>query len=185
MARLKFLYRHKQSLDLKTRILLCKSLILCHFDYSISAWYMPLNQQLKKSLQVMQNKIVRFILDLGPRSHIGQSELDKVGLLNVNDRARQLIIHHMYNIFKETAPRYLCEKFVPNTSTYNTRWSENCFIVPHAKGLTSGNFDIIGVKEWNRLSPNIKKCNSKPSFKKKVKQLLKKEAHEKESSLYV
>jgi hypothetical protein len=88
MARLKFLYRHRESLDIRTRKQLSKSLILCHFDYATSAWYMPLNKRLKKSLQVLQNKIVRFILDLGPRCHIGQTELDKAGLLCVNDRAR-------------------------------------------------------------------------------------------------
>ena len=32
----------------------------------------------KKQLQILQNKVVRFILDVGPRTHIGQNELDKV-----------------------------------------------------------------------------------------------------------
>ena len=31
----------------------------------------------------MQNKMVRFILKLGPRSHIGDEELKTVGILKV------------------------------------------------------------------------------------------------------
>ena len=87
-ARLKFLYRHRELFDLNTRKLLGKSLILCHFDYAIAAWYMALTSKNKERLQVAQNKIVRFMLALGNRAHIGQNELDRVGILCVRDRAR-------------------------------------------------------------------------------------------------
>ena len=36
----------------------------------------------------MQNKMVRFILDKGPRAHIGQKELDSLGFLNVGGQGQ-------------------------------------------------------------------------------------------------
>jgi hypothetical protein len=73
----------------------------------------------------------------------------------------------MYNVAQITAPIYLCDKFTRNNSGYNTRRSENSFAVPHSKGLTSNNFNVMGVKEWNALPPSIKSLNSKQTFKKK------------------
>ena len=85
-SRLKFLYRQWSSLNEKTRLLLCSALIQCHVDYSCSSWYAGLNKTLKKKLQISQNKVVRFIKKLGPRSPIGYSELGSVGFLNVVKR---------------------------------------------------------------------------------------------------
>jgi hypothetical protein len=51
--------------------------------------------------------IVRFVLDLGPRSRINCDILDKVNMLSVTDRVRQLRINHVFNIFHGHAPGYL------------------------------------------------------------------------------
>ena len=47
--------------------------------------FFPVYQAKKNKLQVMQNKMVRFILKHGPRSHIGDEELKTVGMLKVED----------------------------------------------------------------------------------------------------
>ena len=49
-ARLKFLYRHSNSLSTRTRKSLCSVLILCHLDYSCSSWYVGLTKGLKKKI---------------------------------------------------------------------------------------------------------------------------------------
>ena len=85
-SRLKFLYRHAASLTKQTRKTLATALIQCHLDYSCSSWYSGLNEALKKKLQIIQNKVARFILNKGPREHIGQKELSSIGLLKVEDR---------------------------------------------------------------------------------------------------
>ena len=38
----------------------------------------------------MQNKMIWFILKLGPGSHIDSEEHEKVGMLKVEDRVKQL-----------------------------------------------------------------------------------------------
>ena len=98
-ARLKFLYRHSNSLNRYTRKILCAALIQCYFDYSCSSWYSAISQHYKNKLQLLQNKIVRFILDRGPRFHIGQAELDSVGFLSVEDRVQQLKLNLVFKIF--------------------------------------------------------------------------------------
>ena len=70
-ARLKYLYRKKDFLTQHTKKLLIMSLIQCHFDYCCSIWYPGLTQVLKHKLQVTQNKLIRFALNLDARSHVG------------------------------------------------------------------------------------------------------------------
>ena len=61
----------------------------CYFDYSCSSWYSGLGSGLTKKLQILQNKVVRFVLDLGPRARINCNILDSVGMLSVPDRVSQ------------------------------------------------------------------------------------------------
>ena len=76
-TRLKFLYRYNDMLNLEVRKTLCTALVQCSFDYSCCSWYPGINETFKKKLQVMQNKMIRFILRLDNRAHIGNDELIK------------------------------------------------------------------------------------------------------------
>ena len=69
----KFLYRNARSLDSKSKAVLTSALILklCHLDYASAIWYSGLTQTFKSKLQIVQNKIISFILDLQARSHFG------------------------------------------------------------------------------------------------------------------
>ena len=71
-AKLKFLYRNKQFLTQSTKKLLVMSLIQCHFDYGSCIWYNSITKTMKNKLQTTQNKLVRFILDLDSRHHVGK-----------------------------------------------------------------------------------------------------------------
>ena len=86
--RLRFLYRYKELLNFESRKTLCSALIQCLFDYSCSSWYPGINKELKDKLRVAQNRMIRFILKLDNRIHIGNQELEKVGFLKVNDRVK-------------------------------------------------------------------------------------------------
>ena len=91
-------------LNFQARKNLCSALIQCHFDYACSAWYPGINIALRKRLQVMQNKIIRFILGLDNRSHIGNDELNNAGFLKVPDRVKQLMLGHVFKIKKQNLP---------------------------------------------------------------------------------
>ncbi len=53
-----------------TKKTLCQSLSQSHIDYAIPSWYAAMSQKAKTKLQIIQNKMIPFILDLGPRTHI-------------------------------------------------------------------------------------------------------------------
>ena len=71
-ARLKFLqWKNKYSIRNLHR-LLCNALIQPHFDYACSGWYPNLSKKLKNRIQTLQNKCIRFCLQLGKMSLISQ-----------------------------------------------------------------------------------------------------------------
>jgi hypothetical protein len=150
---------------------LCTALVQCHFDYCCSSWYSSISSKLKDKLQVMQNKLIRFILKLKPRSHIGSDKLSKLNMLKVDDRVKQLKLNHVFNIYNNTAPHYMNFNFnkLSHTHRYNTRGSSTNFLVPVIKGQTCNTFFYTGIKEWNLLPTHIKSCKSHLQFKKAVK----------------
>ena len=87
-SRLKFLRRQAKCLNLASKRLLSSALIQCHMDYVCSSWYHGLQNALKHKLQILQNKTIRFVLDLTPRSHIGYSEFNRVNWLPVRFRVQ-------------------------------------------------------------------------------------------------
>ena len=62
-SKLKCVYRCREMLNFESRNTLCSALIQCLFDYSCSYWYTGIGKGLLDKLQVMQNKIIRFILN--------------------------------------------------------------------------------------------------------------------------
>ena len=166
--------------------MLAQALILSHFDYAIGAWYPSLIKKHKKALQVAQNKIVHFVLELGPGAHKGRHELDKMGIPCVEDRSPQLILHTMYDVFNSTAHIYLCNNLVCNRTRYITRHSNNSFQIPRTKGIyNKNNFSTFGAQLWNNLPNNIKTIPTKASFKKSIKEYLKQQAHSRENSKFI
>ena len=106
--------------------------------------------------------MVRFIKKLGPRSHVGYSELNSVGFLNVENRVKQLRLNHVFKIFNGTSPSYLLDHFqkVSEFHGYNTRGSSENFVVPRVSNQVSTAFFCNGIKDWNSLPSEIKSCVS-------------------------
>ena len=96
----KFLYRYGDCLNTELRRKLCNALIQCHLDYCCTSWYSSLSQNLKQKLQITQNKVVRYILKLSPRTHIGQVELDALKYLCIPDRVNQQRLNIVFKIKK-------------------------------------------------------------------------------------
>ena len=69
---------------------------------------------------------------MGPRSSIRKSELSSIGFLNVEDRVKQLRLNHAHKIYYNKCPSYMEENFrkVKEQHTYNTRSSQNNFVIP-------------------------------------------------------
>ena len=153
-TRLRFLYRKNRFLSQPLRRLLCNAIIQPHFDYGCSAWYPYLNKSLKKKLQTLQNKCIRFYLNLNNRDHIGLTEFRKINWLPINDCFEQCISSTTFKFFNNSSPEYINDVFIPaGHPITNTTASFLKLIQP----LRNTNY---GQKTLSYLAPNI--CNSLP-----------------------
>jgi len=93
----------------------------------------------------MQNKVVRFVLELGPRTHVGQEQRNELGLLSVKDRVAQLKLNQVFKIYHGLSPDYLNVNFNRITSLhkYSTRGSPYNFIVPRIQGQANNTFFTV------------------------------------------
>ena len=179
-SRIRFLYRCKDLLNFEARKTMCSALIQCHFDYSCSSWFPGINMTLSKKLQIMQNKIIRFILNLKSRASIRNKELSKAGFLNVTDRVKQLKMNHVFKIKNHTCPPYMLSHFSrlnEDSNRMTTRASATDFFLPRVCGQGTSTFFFSAIKEWNALPTELKNEICELTFKGKLKLELAKEAH--------
>ena len=65
-------------------------------------------------LQIVQNKLNRFISALSARVNAGYEEFSKAKIFPVHKRIEQLKMNHMFNIIRGISPAYLREKILLN-----------------------------------------------------------------------
>jgi hypothetical protein len=99
-----------------------------------------LGTKLKKKLQVVQNKVIRFKLDLSPRSSINVEVFEKLDYLNISNRVKQLRLNHVFNIFQEKCPDYLKNNFSRTCSSRSTRSSKFNFFLARVEKMESETF---------------------------------------------
>ncbi len=186
-SRLKFMYRQARCLPTATKKTLCLALTQCNFDYAVPSWYPSKSQTAKKKLQVVQNKIIRFILNLGPRDPIGTEQLNTLGVLNVEDRTQQIRLHNTHKVYCELAPKYSMTNFNKsrNRRGMNTRHRAYNFNLPRVTGEEEGTFYYNAIKDWNGLPDRLKTCSNLLSFKSKLKQCMLEAAINRPENQYV
>jgi len=169
--RLKFLYRHSKCLNQHCKKILCSALCQSYFDYACSSWFTGIGIKYKNKLQIIQNKIVRFITNKDSRSHIGALELQEINMINVNDRVNYLKMCHVFKIKNDSNPKYLKEKFNEIPHLHNTRYNEpNNFFLPRVQGTANNTFYFSAIREWNSLPNSIKSINKLDTFKSQLKE---------------
>ena len=129
--------------------------------------------------------MIRFILKLDNRTHIGNNELIKAGFLNVSDRIKQLNLGHVFKIWNKTCPSYLTENFTrldEDSKRCETRSKAYNFQVPR---LSTNTFAYSAIKDWNSLSNKTKDIKNKKSYKENVKKFLRTAAKELKSNDFI
>ena len=116
-----------------------------------------LKKQVK--IQVLQNKVVRYLPNLTPRTHVGANEFKCVKMLPVNYRVDQLKLHLMFNINHRMAPSYLFSPRVRDQHSIGTR----C-----VQGPGSSTYAFTSAKIWNALSVNIQSIDTPGSIRRAV-----------------
>ena len=95
-SRLGFLCRGSSFLNSKKRGLLCNALVQPCLDYCFVSWYLKLTVAFKNRLNVLQRKMARYVLGIGPRALIGPGTLRELGWLSILDRVRYFALLHVY-----------------------------------------------------------------------------------------
>ena len=66
------------------------TIVQCHYDYVYTIWFSRITISAKNLLQIIQNKIIRFVIRIPP----GCSEFSMVNILPVKYRADQIKLNH-------------------------------------------------------------------------------------------
>ena len=163
--KLKFLYRKQRFLNKNIRRILCNSLIQPHYDFACSSWYPLLTKNLRKRLQVSQNKCISFCLNLNNRNSIDKIKFLEINWLPVERRYEQCICTLIYKYFHTDVPGYISDMFNANVIKYNTR-NPNMLKRPPCKTSNGRkSLSYLGPKLWDDIPHQLKQKQTITSFK--------------------
>ena len=86
--------------------LLRNALIQRHFDYACSACYINLNKKLESKLQTVQNRSIRYCLQLDNRNHIGVKHFEQINWLLISERFNQYLCSTAFKFLRKLS-RYI------------------------------------------------------------------------------
>ena len=155
---LRFLYRKNRFLSQPLRRLLCNAPIKPHFSYACSALYPNLNNRLKSKLQILQNKCIRFCLNLNSTAYIGLSEFEEINWPPINDRFEQCNSLMTFKYFNYLSPLYMNGVFKPaGQNTTVTRTSLFKLSQPLRKtNHGEKSLSYVASNIWNKLPDFLK-----------------------------
>ena len=166
------LYNVREMLDVKTRTLLVTNLIFSTIDYC-NVLLIGCNKSELNPLKLIINKCIRFILNINYRTHITPF-YNQLHFLPINRRIQFKANLLAHKIFYRVAPEYLNEDFIHYTPMQQ-------MVLREGAGRDSYMFKIDndGIRtkliyskirqEWNSLPLKIRKYESLPLFKSKLK----------------
>ena len=106
-ASLKFLYRKKMFLDQCSRKTVCMAMIQSRIDYGSNFYYHGLPKFLQSRLQVVQNKMIRYVLNYSNRTHLVANDFNVVKWMSIENRIKYLDASHVFNYIDGQALEYL------------------------------------------------------------------------------
>ena len=131
--RTRFLYRISSLVDMNTLKTLTGALVQGFYDYACTSWYHSTSKPLKTRLQTSQNKLVRLLLGLSPRTHLTPTHFDRLDWLRVDDRVQHLAMGLVHKIrYSTRIPLYLSKYFlkVNEVHSHYTRGSATNHVQP-------------------------------------------------------
>ena len=138
------------------------------------AWYPNLNAKLKRKLQIMQNKCIRFCLKLDKMHHICEEDFKAINWLPVDQRVQQSLNVTVFKYVNKACPYYMKEVF--EYASQERISSRNIYAklkVPFRKTTTGQkSLSYIGPSVWNKLPSLMKRNISLNKFKHDVKKHL-------------
>ena len=126
-ASLKFLHRKKIFLNQYCGKTVCMAMIQSRIDYAINLYCHGLPKFLESLLQIVPNKMIRYVLNYSDRTHLVANYSNEGRWMSI--RIKYMAASHVYNCIDEHAPKYLqVFERVNESNHYNTRHSVNALI---------------------------------------------------------
>ncbi|CAL4060258.1 unnamed protein product [Meganyctiphanes norvegica] len=108
----------------------------------------------------MQNKFIRFILNLDNRNHIGNKELAKTGFLKVPGRVKQLKLGHVIRIKNKTSPYYLSANFQSLNESEDRTITKSKVSNFYKPRVCANTFVYSAINEWHNVPSKIKEIKN-------------------------
>ena len=169
-----FLYRHSASLDFNCRRILCNSLIQPYLDYCCTAWYSSLTADLRRKLDVIQRRMVRFVLSRDRLSHVDSTDLKYLSWLSIPDRVKFFKLSQVFKIRIGMAPNYLSSGFLPLSNSHGHDTRRKLFNYRISKQLADSpsSFAYTAIRLWNELPQSLQGIASLETFKARLRKHL-------------
>ena len=150
-----------------TAILLCRALIEPYFDYCCPVWD-GLSDELADKLQKLQNRAIRVITKSDHNSS-ATALRGELGWDNLCTRGKKQKLKLMFKTLNDQFPEYLKGLFVPFSTDYGLRNSDNKLALPKPRNdVLKRSFCYSGAQLWNSLPSNVRAIRSFTKFKNKT-----------------
>ena len=133
----------------------------------------------KTKLQSAQNRLIRVILGMDPRTHIGRDQFKVLNWLPVDHRVTLARLTMVHKIKYGEVPTVLrtCFRHVNEVHSHFTRASIADMVLPGFRTkVGKGSFIYIGAtqwnSQWNSLEISMKLTSNLRTFKQKTKRWL-------------
>ena len=128
-----------------------------------------LNEKFKSKLQTVQNRCIRYCLQLDNRSHIGIKDFEKINWLPFSERFNQYLCSNAFT-FLGTLLLYVSMIYVIWSKL--SKYEIFCFEAKTSfkkHMLWSKKLSYLAPKVWNSLPTDLKLANSLNNFNHKLK----------------
>ena len=150
-----------------TAILLYRALIEPYFDYCCPVWD-GLSDELADKLQKLQNRAIRVITKSDHYSS-ATALRGELGWDNLSTRRKKQKLKLMFKILNDQSPEYLKGLFMPFSTDYGLRNSDNKLALPKPRtDFLKRSFCYSGAQLWNSLPSNVRAIRSFTKFKNKI-----------------
>ena len=165
----------KASLDISTKTLLVTNLILMTIDYCNILLIGATDRDLRP-LKLIINRSIRFIYKLKYRTHITPYYL-KAHFLPIRQRIKFKTSLTAYKIFNSESANYFEKDFVKFTPSSQMQLREGpgrdrFMFTTDPQNIETKTLISKIIKQWNSLPLEIRQCESKTTFKSKLKTFL-------------
>jgi len=169
---LKMLYNHRKILNQKTKVMLCDSLVLSHFNYCDVVYNNCIDAVDKKRIQRVQNSCLRFIWGVRRRERVSHL-VRRTGWLNMAERRGLHSLSFYHKIILLRTPPYLYNRirFRTDVHNINIRRKDQLTVPQHKLEIFKRSFSYCIAKYYNLVPRELKSggCNT---FKNRVKSLI-------------